>query len=173
MEELEYGPNGGLIYCMEYLLDNLDWLEETIGNYEDDYIIIDCPGQIELYTHFTVMKKIINTLKGWDYQVVGVYLLDSMFIQDAPKYFSGVLTALSTMIQLEIPHINVMTKIDLLDKKLEDTSMGRYYDVDTSLLLEDANLQTSKKFLRLNEKVSQLVSFIYYCPMGKRKRLPF
>ena len=26
MEELKLGPNGALIYCMEYLLLNLDWL---------------------------------------------------------------------------------------------------------------------------------------------------
>ena len=44
MEELEYGPNGGLIYCIEYLLGNLDWLEEEIGTEGDDYILFDCPG---------------------------------------------------------------------------------------------------------------------------------
>ncbi len=34
MEELSLGPNGGLVYCMEYLLDNLDWLQvhELMGN---------------------------------------------------------------------------------------------------------------------------------------------
>jgi hypothetical protein len=26
MEEMELGPNGGLLYCMEYLLQNLSWL---------------------------------------------------------------------------------------------------------------------------------------------------
>jgi hypothetical protein len=26
MEEMELGPNGGLLYCMEYLLQNQDWL---------------------------------------------------------------------------------------------------------------------------------------------------
>jgi GPN-loop GTPase len=161
MEELEYGPNGGLIFCMEYLLDNLYWLEESIGNYEDDYIIFDCPGQIELYTHFPVMRKITDALQRWDYRIVGVYLLDSVFIQDTSKYFSGVLTALSAMIQLEIPHINVMTKVDILGKEAAQRNMERYYEVDTSLLLKDANACTSEKFFRLNEKISQLVSTTY------------
>ena len=49
-EELKLGPNGGLIFCMEYLMENIEWLEKQIGAYEDDYLIIDCPGQIELYT---------------------------------------------------------------------------------------------------------------------------
>jgi hypothetical protein len=33
MEEMEYGPNGGLIFCMEYLLQNLDWLMDQLGDY--------------------------------------------------------------------------------------------------------------------------------------------
>lgn len=31
MEELDYGPNGGLIYCMEYILKNKEWLVEKLG----------------------------------------------------------------------------------------------------------------------------------------------
>jgi len=27
-----------------YLMQNMDWLEEELGGYEDDYLIIDCPG---------------------------------------------------------------------------------------------------------------------------------
>ena len=31
MEELSLGPNGGLLYCMEYLEENLDeWLGEQL-----------------------------------------------------------------------------------------------------------------------------------------------
>jgi hypothetical protein len=67
MEELGYGPNGGLVYCMEcvaaalasivclsvlteadggrYLVQNLDWLQDLLGEYsDDDYFIFDCPG---------------------------------------------------------------------------------------------------------------------------------
>ena len=48
MEEMELGPNGGLIFCMEYLLQNQEWLTEQLNEVvrQDDYIIIDCPGQI-------------------------------------------------------------------------------------------------------------------------------
>ena len=32
--------------CMSrYLQQNMDWLEEELGGYEDEYLIIDCPGQ--------------------------------------------------------------------------------------------------------------------------------
>ena len=42
--ETDLGPNGGLIRCLEHLTDNLDWLEEHVGQFSDDYLIIDCPG---------------------------------------------------------------------------------------------------------------------------------
>lgn len=30
-EELSFGPNGGLVYCIEYLIENSDWLQENLG----------------------------------------------------------------------------------------------------------------------------------------------
>ena len=27
-----------------YLLENMDWLEEELGDYDNDYLIFDCPG---------------------------------------------------------------------------------------------------------------------------------
>ncbi|XP_075103861.1 uncharacterized protein LOC107822621 isoform X1 [Nicotiana tabacum] len=46
MEELGLGTNGGLMYCMEHLQENLDeWLTEELDNYlDDDYLVFDCPG---------------------------------------------------------------------------------------------------------------------------------
>ncbi|KAI7871050.1 GPN-loop GTPase [Spinellus fusiger] len=114
MGELDYGPNGGLIYCLEFLLNNIDWLEEEIGSYDEDYLIIDCPGQIELYTHFSIMRRLCEALGRWNMSICGVYCLESQFIEDKNKYFSGVLSAMSTMVNLEISHINVMTKMDLV-----------------------------------------------------------
>lgn len=46
MEELEYGPNGGLVYCMEFLVGNMDWLEDELDDFDDDYLIFDCPGTL-------------------------------------------------------------------------------------------------------------------------------
>lgn len=42
MEEFDLGPNGALIYCMEYLETNLDWLEgqlEALKGKSDEDIL--------------------------------------------------------------------------------------------------------------------------------------
>lgn len=49
MTRLELGPNGGLLYCMEYLEKNVDWL---IGKIDalgpKKYLLLDFPGQVRL-----------------------------------------------------------------------------------------------------------------------------
>ncbi len=142
-ETLHFGPNGGLVFCMEYFAKNFEWLIEQLGEDEDDdYIIFDCPGQIELYTHLPIMKQLVDNLEKWNFRVsnqsllnksgvlvnkllicyktCGVFLVDAQFLVDTPKFFAGVLAALSVMVTLEIPHLNVMSKIDLLDKVDKD-----------------------------------------------------
>ena len=77
-----------------------------------------CTGQIELYTHMPVMRSIVDVLQHWNFRLCAVYLMDSHFLTDAAKFFGVCLTALSTMLQLELPHISVLSKMDLLSKKL-------------------------------------------------------
>jgi GTPase SAR1 family protein len=98
-------------------MKNSDWLEEQLGDVDDDYILFDCPGQIELYTHMTVMRQLVEMLQQrWNFRVCGVFLLDSQFMVDGAKFLSGTMAALSVMVNLELPHINILAKMDLLSK---------------------------------------------------------
>ncbi|EHL02416.1 putative GPN-loop GTPase 3 like protein [Glarea lozoyensis 74030] len=63
MEEMGLGPNGGLIYCFEFLLENLDFLTEALDPLSEEYlIVIDMPGQIELYTHIPILPALVKHL---------------------------------------------------------------------------------------------------------------
>ncbi len=134
-----------------------------MDDFDDDYLIIDCPGQIELYTHFPIMKNIVAKLQRLGYSVCGVYLLDSQFVEDTTKFFAGVMSAMAAMIQLEIPHINVMTKMDLLGPKADDPALDRFFEVDGTLLVDDANAMTKPKFHQLNEAIVRLVGLFCLC----------
>ncbi|KAI5480786.1 hypothetical protein MNV49_007193 [Pseudohyphozyma bogoriensis] len=162
MEDLELGPNGGLIYCFEYLMNNLDWLSESLGDFEDDYLIIDCPGQIELTSHIPVLPNLVKLLTStMNIQLVSVYLLESQFMEDTAKYFSGVLSAMSSMIALSVPHVNVMSKMDLVKKGTtgarKKRDVERFLDPDSELLRESANKETNPKFHQLNSALVQLI----------------
>jgi GPN-loop GTPase len=120
MEELQYGPNGGLIFALEYMLsEGLDWLQDDLGEYQDEFLIIDCPGQIEIYSHFDIMPRIIEIFLRADYRACAVYLLESQWMEEPSKFFAGILNATAAMLQLGIPHLNLISKMDIcIDKKL-------------------------------------------------------
>ncbi|XP_043924579.1 GPN-loop GTPase 3 [Protopterus annectens] len=169
-ETLKFGPNGGLVFCMEYFANNFDWLENCLGHVEDDYILFDCPGQIELYTHLPVMKQLVDQLQQWEFRVCGVFLVDSQFMVESFKFLSGVLAALSAMVTLEIPQMNIMTKMDLLSKKAKK-EIEKYLDPDTYSLIEDSTGSlTSSKFKKLTETICGLIddySMVRFLPFDR------
>ncbi|GKY90664.1 hypothetical protein MPSEU_000039800 [Mayamaea pseudoterrestris] len=164
MTELGLGPNGGLLYCMEYLLDNLDWLENEMSQFgDDDYLILDCPGQIELYTHVPIMKRVIERIQEWGFDMVSVFLVDAAFLVDASKFLSGSLLSLSAMISLELPHVNVLSKCDLMaaeevDSILDQTSAIQLWERDQvrqSLIAEDASEEERSRQSQLEQRRRQ------------------
>mmetsp|Transcript_26426 Transcript_26426/g.57647 ORF Transcript_26426/g.57647 Transcript_26426/m.57647 type:complete len:277 (+) Transcript_26426:143-973(+) len=167
MEELELGPNGGLLYCMEYMEDNMDeWLGEQLEGYgDDDYLVFDCPGQIELYNHLGVFKTFVDFMKRDGWSLCVVYCLDSHFITDAAKFISGSMQALSAMVKLELPHINLLTKMDLCENKkdIEDFLMP-----EPRLLLDQLAASTGPRFRALNRAVASLLeefSLVSFVPL--------
>lgn len=115
-----------------YLLDNLDWLDEQLGSYEDDYLIIDCPGQIELYTHIPLLPRLVSHLqKKSDFRLCSAYLLESQFMEDKSKFFAGTMSALSCMVSLEVSCVNLLSKMDLVRGRKAKSEVGRCVSSDS------------------------------------------
>uniref|UniRef100_A0A3B3CRL7 GPN-loop GTPase 3 n=1 Tax=Oryzias melastigma TaxID=30732 RepID=A0A3B3CRL7_ORYME len=167
-DSLRFGPNGGLVFCMEYFANNFDWLEESLGHVEDDYILFDCPGQIELYTHLPVMRQLVEQLQQWEFRVCGVFLVDSQFMVESFKFISGVMAALSAMVSLEIPQVNIMTKMDLL---IDSATNKKYLDPDMYSMMEDSSHTIrSTKFKKLTKAICDLIddySMVRFLPFDR------
>jgi Conserved hypothetical ATP binding protein. len=69
MSDDRLGPNGGILYALEELEHNFEWLETGLKELGEDYILFDCPGQVELYTHHTSLRNIIHKLQKMGYRV--------------------------------------------------------------------------------------------------------
>lgn len=63
MEQEDLGPNGGVLYALEELEHNFEWLEEGLKALGDDYVLFDCPGQVELFTHHASLRNIFFRLQ--------------------------------------------------------------------------------------------------------------
>ena len=89
MEEDALGPNGAVLYALEELEHNWEWMEgalkglggashtvdesaerrELIEETVDDYILFDCPGQVELFTHHSSLRNIFFRIQKMGYRV--------------------------------------------------------------------------------------------------------
>eukprot|EP00435_Cladocopium_sp_Y103_P039305 s1741_g10.t1 len=119
---------------------------------------------VELYTHNDVMTKITQQLiQALDVRLVAVHLIDSTLCVDAYRYLSAVFLSLSAMMQLELPHINVLSKIDMVMDHTDDLSFGLDYYAGVSDLsqllwtLQTTRHPMSVKFKEFNRLIAELI----------------
>jgi GTPase SAR1 family protein len=138
MSRHDLGPNGALLLCLEKFGADYDYLNEKLRNYSmDEFLLIDCPGQIETILHEEAIPNIIRIFQENDYNVGAAFLLDATFIENqktnestdyndndenidkiqttkSNKLVAGMLNSLGAMLQLNVPFINIVTKMDLI-----------------------------------------------------------
>ncbi|KAL9180376.1 hypothetical protein ACHAXT_008346 [Thalassiosira profunda] len=129
MSELGLGPNGGLLYCMEYVEHHLgeviQMLKERLGitakglHSSRAYLLFDLPGQIELTAHSNVVARIAQRLvREFDLRLVCVQLVDAaVCLTDVSKFIGSALVCTASMMRLELPCVNVLSKMDLLQAR--------------------------------------------------------
>lgn len=165
MEDQNLGPNGGMMYALESLDDSIDLLIKKIEKIsEHSYIVFDCPGQVELFTHHSSLHKIFKTLeKKLDIRLCVVSLIDSFYLTSASQYISVLLLALRSMLQLDLPHVNVFSKIDLISNYGElPFNLDYYTEVqDLSYLKphveKESNSVLGKRYSKLTNYIAELV----------------
>ena len=69
MADEELGPNGGVLYALEELEHNGQWLRDGLKELGEDYVLFDCPGQVELFTHHDSLKRIFLRIQKLGYRV--------------------------------------------------------------------------------------------------------
>lgn len=165
MEDQNLGPNGGLMYALESLDDSIDLLIKKITKIsENSYVVFDCPGQVELFTHHSSLQKIFKTLeKKLGMRLCVVSLIDSFYLTSPSQYISVLLLALRSMLQLDLPHVNVFSKIDLVANYGElPFNLDYYTEVqDLSYLKpyieKESNSVLGKRYSKLTNYIAELV----------------
>uniref|UniRef100_A0AAG5D512 GPN-loop GTPase 2 n=1 Tax=Anopheles atroparvus TaxID=41427 RepID=A0AAG5D512_ANOAO len=161
MEQFKLGPNGALIYCMEFLETNFQWLLDQLKAIDSNYFIFDCPGQVELFTHNNALKNIFGKLEQLGYHLCTVHLIESQNCAEPYKFISCLLLSLHTMLQMGLPHVNVLSKADQLRECESRLPFNvEYYTevLDLNYLLECMEAdRLGSKFTKLNAAIVSMV----------------
>jgi hypothetical protein len=118
MQEYNLGPNGGLVMANDLIASKIDEIQNDVNSINPDYLIVDTPGQIELFAYRSSGRFIIDQITSDE--KASIFLFDGSIITTPVNFVSIALLATSIRLRLNLPTINVITKTDVIDTKLKE-----------------------------------------------------
>ncbi|TLX71552.1 MAG: GTPase [Thaumarchaeota archaeon] len=118
MRQYDLGPNGAMIMASDLIASKIDDLQRDVDNVNPDYLIVDTPGQIELFAYRTSGPFFVQNFTVE--QKAGIFLHDGSLVTTPTNFVSMALLASSIKLRLNLPFINVLTKIDLIEDRIRD-----------------------------------------------------
>ena len=118
MRQYDLGPNGSMIMASDLIASKIDELQSEVDNVNPDYLIVDTPGQIELFAYRASGPFFVQNLNAEQKAVM--FLHDGSLITTPINFVSIALLATSVKLRLNLPQVNVITKIDLIQDKIKD-----------------------------------------------------
>ncbi len=118
MKQYELGPNGALIMANDLIATKIDAIRDEVDKANPDYLLVDTPGQIELFAYRASGQFLVQNL-NLD-EKMSIFLFDGSLVTTPVNFVSIALLATSIKLRLNLPTINVLTKTDLIGDKLKE-----------------------------------------------------
>jgi hypothetical protein len=115
MEKYGLGPNGALIMAADLVADEVENISKDIETANADVVLVDTPGQMELFAFRASGPYIVNELTR-EPKVV-VYLFDAVFSVNPLNYVSNMFLSAAVYNRFFQPQVHLLSKCDLLPKK--------------------------------------------------------
>ncbi|KAK3753596.1 hypothetical protein RRG08_010015 [Elysia crispata] len=115
MRHYSLGPNGGIVTSLNLFATRFDqvmnFVEAKSG--ECRHVILDTPGQIEVFT-WSASGSIITESLASTFPTVVVYVMDTPRSANPVTFMSNMLYACSILYKTKLPFVIVMNKIDII-----------------------------------------------------------
>jgi len=115
MNEYGLGPNGALILAADLIAEEAERLGGEIEDLQSDVVIVDTPGQMELFAFRASGPYIANELTKEPKAIV--YLFDAVFSFNPLNYVSNMFLSAAVYNRFFFPQLHVLSKCDLLPPK--------------------------------------------------------
>lgn len=156
MERYGVGPNGAQILSADLIALKIGEIQKAIEAFPSDYIIIDTPGQMELFAYRQSSMVFLESF-GITNSMIS-FLFDPVLCASPSGFIS--LLMLSSSIQFRFPasFFNVLSKSDLLDEEKLNSVLewsNNPHSLYDDLLASDSSIQRelSIEFFRALEGI--------------------
>jgi GTPase SAR1 family protein len=122
---------------------NIRKLTSVLEGYRTKYVLIDTPGQLELFA-FRESSKIIVEALGRDRSMLA-YLSDPMLCRKPNGFVSSMMLSALVQFRLQLPMINLLSKADTLSEDEAERMIDWFENPDAlygDFLDEDSDPQT-------------------------------
>ncbi|BGO96834.1 XPA-binding protein 1 [Rhodotorula toruloides ATCC 204091] len=114
MKQYNLGPNGGIMTALNLFTTKFD---QVLGHVENraqsvDYVLLDTPGQIEIFT-WSASGSIITDALASALPTVVVYIIDTPRTTAPATFMSNMLYACSILYKTRLPFLLVFNKTDV------------------------------------------------------------
>jgi GTPase SAR1 family protein len=114
MHEYQLGPNGALIMAADLIADHLEDISHILEENPPDILLVDTPGQIELFAFRESGPFIVNNILG-DSKAI-IYLFDAPFSKNPLNFISNMFLSIAVYHRLLKPQIYTLSKSDIIEK---------------------------------------------------------
>ena len=118
MKKYDLGPNGALVMANDLIASKIDDVRSEVERVNPDYLLVDTPGQIELFAYRSSGRFIVENITSEE--KTSIFLFDGSLITTPINFVSLALLATSIKLRLNLPSINAITKTDVIGEKLRD-----------------------------------------------------
>ncbi|MCL2288214.1 MAG: ATP/GTP-binding protein [Candidatus Bathyarchaeota archaeon] len=115
MEKYGLGPNGALIMAADLIADQVENLTRDIELVNADFVLVDTPGQMELFAFRASGPYIVNELTREPKTLI--YMFDAVFSINPLNYVSNMFLSAAVYNRFLQSQLHVLSKCDLVPKK--------------------------------------------------------
>lgn len=114
MNQFNLGPNGGILTSLNLFSSKFDEVISVIEKRADqlDYVLVDTPGQIEIFT-WSASGAIITEAFASTFPTVIAYVVDTPRSASPATFMSNMLYACSILYKTRLPMVLVFNKTDV------------------------------------------------------------
>jgi GTPase SAR1 family protein len=138
MNQYGLGPNGGILTSLNLFASRFDQVIELLEKRADelDYIFVDTPGQIEVFT-WSAGGQIIHELLASSFPTVILYITDTTRCSRPTTFMSNMLYASSVLYKSQLPMLVAFNKIDVVPYEFAKEWMEDFETFQEALFADD------------------------------------
>lgn len=160
MAKFSLGPNGAIVTALNLFSTRFDKVVDLLKARADatDFILVDTPGQIEVFT-WSASGALITDMLASTFPTVMLYVIDTPRCKSPVTFMSNMLYACSILYKTRLPFVLAFNKTDVVPSDFATRWMSDFEAFQSAL--DDENQRSEAYINSLTRSLSLVLDEFY------------